>query len=109
MDEVSTILTKCCGRNEFMQRAHNSKLTLLKRVFRKVARPCVCFVYVSSRHQFPRSSDMIDAMTQDEIAAFANWYGINGTMIPVGDNLQHRRAAVRRYGASLQEEFAQED
>ena len=60
-------------------------------------------------HVFPRSSDMIDAMTQDEIAAFANWYGINGTMIPVGDNLQHRRAAVRRYGASLQEEFAQED
>ena len=48
-------------------------------------------------HVFPRSSDMIDAMTQDEIAAFANWYGINGTNIPDSGNITTKRAAVRRF------------
>ena len=48
-------------------------------------------------HIFPRSSDMIDGMTQDEIEAFANWYGINGTNIPDSGNITTKRAAVRRF------------
>ena len=46
---------------------------------------------------FPRSRAAVDSMTAGEIAAFADWYGINGAAIPNNGNLATRRKAVRDF------------